>query len=65
VLRRSRFADLFLVLWGSLVLFNNLSKPRIAALHGSDILRLIGCGMLLGVGLVRLMDGLRKGRSKE
>jgi hypothetical protein len=66
MLKRSRFAGLFLALWGSLALWNNLSnKPRVAALHGSDIVGLIGCGMCFGVGLVGLIGGLRVGPIKR
>jgi hypothetical protein len=63
--RRGLFTGLFLVLWGSPVLLNNLGRPRVAALHGSDILGLIGCGMLFGVGLSWLIAGLWIGRSKQ
>ena len=55
MLKRSRFAGLVLGLLGLLVLLNNLGKPRVAALHGPDILGLIASGMCFGVGLVMLM----------
>ncbi len=57
--KRSRFTGLVLALLGGMVLLSNLGKPRISALHGSDILGLIGCGMLFGVAFVGLIGRLR------
>lgn len=59
--KSSRFTGLALALMGAMVLLNNLGKPRVEALHGSDILGLIACGMLLGIGFVGLMGRLRFG----
>jgi hypothetical protein len=57
--KSSRLTGLFLALFGLMVLFSNLSKPRIAALHGSDILGLIACGMCFGVAFVGLIGRLK------
>lgn len=51
----SRFIGLALALQGTMVLLNNLGKPRIEALHGSDILGLVASGVLLGLGFVGLL----------
>jgi hypothetical protein len=53
--KHSRIVGLMVFFFGLLALFSSLSKPRVAALHGTDILGLIGCGMCFGVGLVGLM----------
>jgi hypothetical protein len=42
-----------------MVLLSNLGKPRISALHGSDILGLIACGVCFGVGFVGLIGRLK------
>ena len=55
----SRFTGLFLALMGVMVLHSDLSNPRIAALHGSDIVSLTAVGMLFGVGFVGLIGRLR------
>ena len=55
----SRFMGLFLAVMGVMVLLSDLSKPRIAALHGSDIVSLTAVGMLLGVGFLGLIGRLR------
>ena len=47
------------VLLGVVVLLSNLGKPRIAALHGSDILGLISSGICFGVAFVGLMGRLQ------
>jgi hypothetical protein len=57
--KRSRITGLFLALLGLMALFASLSKPRVEALHGSDILGLIGCGMCFGVSLVGLIGRLK------
>ena len=61
MLKRSRFIGLFLALMGTMVLLNNLGKPRIeaAGLHGSDILGLVASGICFGVGFVGLIGRLR------
>ena len=50
-----RLAGLFVILFGVMALTSSLLKPRIQALHGSDILGLVGAGMCLGVGFVLLV----------
>jgi hypothetical protein len=42
-----------------MVLLNNLGKPRVEALHGSDIGGLVASGILLGVAVVGLLGRLR------
>ena len=61
--KSSRFTGLVLMLLGAMKLLNDLGKPRIAALHGSDVVGLVASGMLLGVGFVGLMDRLYFGTS--
>ena len=55
--RSGGMTGLFIALWGTLALLNSLGKPRVAALHTTDILGLIGCGMCFGVALVGLIAG--------
>jgi hypothetical protein len=57
--KRSMFMGLCLSLLGSMVLLNNLGKPRVEALHGSDVMGLVASGMLLGIGFVGLIGRLR------
>jgi len=59
MLKHSRFRGLTVSLLGLLVLLNNLGKPRVEALHGADIVGLIGCGMCFGVAFVGLMGWLK------
>lgn len=54
-----RLTGLILALMGSMVLLNNLGKPRIEALHGSEILGLVASGMCFGVAVVGLLGRLR------
>ena len=56
--KSSRFTGLALALMGVMKLLNDLGKPRVEALHGSDVLGLVAAGMLLGVGLCGLMGRL-------
>ena len=55
---------LVLMLLGATLFLSNLGEPRIAALHGADVLKLFASGMLFGVGLVSLMGRLHFGTSK-
>jgi len=48
-----------LAMLGLLVLFTNLSKPRMATLHGFDIVGLIACGVCFGVAFVGLIGRLK------
>ena len=63
--KSSRFTGLVLALLGAMVLLNNLGKPRVAALHGSDVLGLVASGMLLGVGFFGLMGRLNFASSRK
>ena len=56
--KTSRLTGLVLTLTGAMVLLNNLDKPRVEALHGSDVLGLVAAGMLFGIGFVGLMGRL-------
>jgi hypothetical protein len=42
-----------------MVLLNNLGKPRVEALHGSDVGGLVASGICLGIGFVGLMGRLK------
>jgi hypothetical protein len=42
--KRSIFTGLGFALGGTLVLLNNLGKPRVEALHGSDVLGIMASG---------------------
>jgi hypothetical protein len=54
----SRVTGLVVSLLGVFVLLNSLDNPRIEALHGAEILRLIASGMGFGIGFVGLMGRL-------
>jgi hypothetical protein len=56
--KSSRLTGLVFALMGIPPLLNSLDKPRVAALHGSEVLRLVAAGMLFGVGFVGLMGRL-------
>ena len=59
-MRRSRFvAPLLIALLGILPLLNSLGNPRLAALHGADILRLVAAGFCFGVAF-GLLVGQRR-----
>ena len=58
-MRKSRITGLMLALLGTVVLLSDISKPRIAALHGSDIVSLIAVGLLFGVAFIGLLGRLR------
>jgi hypothetical protein len=57
--KTSRFTGLVLALLGAMVLLNNLGKPRVEALHGSDVVGLVASGICLGIGFVGLMGRLK------
>ena len=57
--KSSRFTGLVLSLLGAMVLLNNLGKPRVEALHGSDVGGLVASGICLGFGFVGLMGRLK------
>ena len=51
-MRKSRIPGLLVALLGVMALLASLSKPRVEALHRSDVLGLIGSGMCFGVAVV-------------
>jgi hypothetical protein len=57
--KRGRIVGLILLPFGLMPLFSSLSKPRIEALHGADILGLVASGMCFGVALAGLLGRLR------
>ncbi|HEY6343109.1 MAG TPA: hypothetical protein VIY49_16565 [Bryobacteraceae bacterium] len=61
--KSSRVTGLVVTLLGAFVLLNSLDKPRIAALHVPDVLRLVASGMGLGIGFAGLMGMLHFGTS--
>ena len=63
--KSSRFTGVVMMLAGAMVLSNNLDKPPVAALHGSDVLGLVASGMLLGVGFFGLMGRLNFASSRK
>jgi hypothetical protein len=62
--KSSRFTGLVLTLLGAMVLLNNLGKPRVEALHGSDVRGLVASGICLGIGFAGLMGRLSFGTSR-
>ena len=59
---RNRWAGIFLVVWGVMNLFRYLSHPRVQILHGTDIVKLIGAGACLVIGILLLVDRPRLGK---
>ena len=57
--KRSRIAGTFVLLFGLMSLSSSLNKPRVQALHGSDILGLMASGACLAVALVGLFGRLK------
>ena len=55
--KSSRITGVFLILFGVMPLLNSLSNPRLAAAHGSDLLKLIAAGVCFGIGAF-LLAGL-------
>jgi hypothetical protein len=55
--KRSLFIGLGFALWGSLVLLNNLGKPRVEALHVPDILGIMASGFCFGIAFTFLLMG--------
>jgi hypothetical protein len=43
---------------------NSGDNPRVAALHGTDVLKLFAAGALFGIGLVTLVSALSGSRSE-
>jgi hypothetical protein len=63
--KSSRFTGLVLALLGAMVLLNDLDKPRVEPLRGTDVLRLVASGMGLGIGFVGLMGMLSFPNSRK
>jgi hypothetical protein len=61
--RRTLFAVIFPLLFGLWELFDVVNKPRFATYHGSDVVQLVGAGMLLGIALSALFAFLLGRRS--
>lgn len=47
-------SGLFIVLLGMMPLLNSLDNPRVATLHGADVVRLIAVGWCFGIGATLL-----------
>ena len=61
---RRRLAPFWVpLLLGLMSLANAVGRPRVAALHGSDIVQLIATGMCFGVALVTLIVFIRQQRT--
>ena len=52
------------LLFGILSFSSSSSNPRVAALHGSDVLQLMASGMCFGVTLVLLIVFFRDRRAR-
>jgi hypothetical protein len=48
--KRTMIVAIFMMSLSVFPFVNSLSNPRLASLHGSDYLRMIAVGLLLGVG---------------
>lgn len=57
--KRRVIRSLLLLMIGVFPLLNSLSNPRLAGLHGSDVVRLIASGFCFGVGFGLLFGGRR------
>jgi hypothetical protein len=57
--KRSRIAGAFVLIFGLMSLFSSLSRPRVQALHGFEVLGLIASGACLAVALVGLLGRLK------
>ena len=57
--KSSRIAGVFLILFGLMPLLNSLGNPRLAAAHGSDLLKLIAVGLCFGIGALMLAGFFR------
>ncbi len=58
-LRSTLLFGLMMLLFGTMRLLNLLGSPRVASLHGSDILGLTASGGCFAVGLLALCGRLR------
>jgi hypothetical protein len=57
--KSNRILGVILLFFGAMSLLRILGNPRLAALHGSDIVALTGCGACLGVALVALLGRIK------
>jgi len=53
--KANRVMALVLLVVGFSTLFRILGNPRVAELHGSDIMALTGCGACIGVAIVGVL----------
>jgi len=63
--KRSLFTGLGLTWLGAMVLLNNLGKPRVEALHGSDVLGIMASGFCFGGAFVILLIGYLPGKTLD
>ena len=62
--RRRRLVPFWVpLLLGFMSLTNVVTRPRLAALHGSDLVPLLATGMCFGVALTTLVGFIRERRS--
>jgi hypothetical protein len=66
--RRKRIRRRLVPFWvplllGLMILASAVSRPRMAEVHGSDIVQLIASGMCFGVALTTLIMFIRERRS--
>jgi hypothetical protein len=54
-----------MMLVGAMVVSNNLNKPTVAALHGSDVMGVVASGTLLGGGFLGLVGRLNFSSSRN
>jgi len=63
--KESRLTGLIMTFIGLMALGNSLGKPRVTALHVSDVLGLVAAGALLGIGLFGLVGRLNMSKSAD
>jgi hypothetical protein len=56
--RRRIFVGLFMLMCGTGAFISNMGNPRVASLHGSDVMGLIASGLCVGFGLAMLLARL-------
>lgn len=57
--KRSRTVGVVVLIPGLMSFFSSLSKPRVEALHGADILGLMASGACFAVALIGLLGKLK------
>jgi len=55
--KRRMFLFVFLILFGIFAILNVLSRPRLSAAHGADIVQLIAGPFCVGMGVGVLLGG--------